>query len=245
MWASLIGFLIILFLRLMLAFEIIPADLKVRNETHGFKHWSSVIAEKANGRPVVFTNQYRQPAKYSFYQNQPTYCFNLAEYSGNQYDLWSEDELSIQGENVMIVSNDVYSETQLEYGYGITPENYKFIDNFSSYNYVDIEVDMPKVVSPGQLLDDITLKVTNTVNQKVQFKENVSLVVVFYQFEEEKKDVILFGQLPFTELLPNETKEFKTTFTCPDIEGEYITKFSLFHNELLGLNSKAYPILVR
>ena len=245
LWMGGISFFLLLALRLTLAFEIIPPSFNPRNETHGFKEWSQKIAKKADGRPVVFINNYRKPAKYAFYTGEPTYDWNMAEYSGNQYDLWVEDEMALQGKEVLIVSNELYSFDSLTFDHNIQSERIREDENYASYNFIEIFANVPEEGSVNEFWDDFELSIHNPTEIDTKFESNVQLRAIFYQYEKAKRTGILFAKLPFSTLRTGETKSLRGSFRLPEIVGEYKLKFALYYDELPGLNSKSYIIDVK
>ena len=235
------GFVLLILFRLLLAFQILPSDWKVRNETHGFSKWSKKIGELAGGRPVVFINNYRKPAKYSFYHGGQTYDWNMAKYSGNQYDLWIEDELALQGKEVLIVSNEIYSTDSLTFENGIQSERYRFIPNFSSYNYLQISSEIQEHGGSGELIEG-RIKIHNPTDQLVNLVPTAQVHLIFFQYEKEKATRILFPSMPFSQLKPGESQSFEVAYKLPETSGAYYARFAIYHNELAGLNSPLYPI---
>ena len=60
---------------------------KVDSDFHK-KHRSFIVAEEANGLPVLFMDTYRAPSKYAFYTGARPYALTDVYYRKNQYDLW-------------------------------------------------------------------------------------------------------------------------------------------------------------
>ena len=246
LWFAGIGLIVILFVRLVLAVEILPPDKNPRNETHGYKEWANKITEVAGDRPVIFMNMYRSPAKYHFYSGgRETYSFNLAEYSGNQYDLWMEDELALQGREVIVVSNELYSRDEISFDHGIGSERYKIFPEWYSFNMLDISGKVPDSGSSGHLVSEIPLSIYNPTNEEVIIQQDrVALHALFYQYEEVIHRSVIYSQLPVERIAPGETVELKAAYKYPPRSGEYNLKFAIVYNGFDGLNSLPYKVTI-
>lgn len=75
---------LILIARVCIVFDILPSDTKF----HGGKEWAQQIKEKAEGRPVVFTDSWQSPSIYSFYTRLPATTLNTVFKRQDQYDIW-------------------------------------------------------------------------------------------------------------------------------------------------------------
>ena len=242
------GFSLILTLmiRFVLAFEVLPPDLMKRNETHGFEEWAKKLEAEANGAPVVFTNNYRKPAKYSYYTGQPTYSWNMAKYSGNQYDLWTEDEIALQGERVLMASDELDTENMIEFDHGIGPEKIRQISRWYSFNYLDIKADPPSEAITSELEAGLEITITNTTDfRPVSGGEAVQVQAVFLQYEKIKKTSILIADLDVESIDPEGEMKRRVSFTYPEEPGEYTLKFSILSNGFPGLNSWPYEVSVK
>jgi hypothetical protein len=242
MWVfrmAIVTFITVMAFRLILAFEVTSPENIKRNEFHGYEEWAEEIAEFAQGRPVVFINNYRKPAKYAFYADGETTSFNMAEYSGNQYDIWEEDEWELQGREVVIVSNELISKDSLHFDDGIQSEAIKIIKEYRSFNYINIESQLPETVKAGTIAEEVELQFSHDLNEEVTFPDKVGLLVYFYQNEVEKHNAILYSSLPFKKLGVGESRVLQVSFPYPDVPGEYKVKFALYYNDLEGLNSRS------
>lgn len=66
------------------------------------KEWINALQEKAEGKPVAFLNNYRDPSTYAFYTGEEIAVFNFPiEGRSNQYDIWSLEK-SVQAKEVLL-----------------------------------------------------------------------------------------------------------------------------------------------
>lgn len=99
-WISL---LLVLVVRVYMVWDFAPG-VAIRPEIHYNKEWTAAIAEKAGGRPVVFTNSYQSPSKYMFYTGGISYSLNSVFARRSQYNYWNTEEV-LWGRSVLLVSN--------------------------------------------------------------------------------------------------------------------------------------------
>ena len=84
--------------------------LIIQPETTGFslnmqhKTWVEELKQRANGRPVIFQNSYRNASVYSYYSGEKAYTITDRDYRKNQFDIW-DDEKDLFGKKVLIVGN--------------------------------------------------------------------------------------------------------------------------------------------
>lgn len=240
-----VSFVLVIALRIFLAFDVFSEKNNPRNETHGFKAWAEKIAELAGERPVVFINNYRKPAKYAFYTGKTTYDWNMAEYSGNQYDLWIEDELALQGKDVLVVSNELISGDSITFSHGIQSERYRSYSPYYSYNYMELTADFPEEVEKGQLEPEFEVTITNPTAEEVTFQDGVQMHLLFYRYEIEEWDAILLPRMPIRTMAPGQSVPVDVSFRWPEKSGKFKAKIALFYNDLPGLNSPSYRVKVK
>lgn len=248
----LIGFaafslLIVLFVRLVLAFEIVPPENNPRNETHGFESWSEIIEAKAGDRPVVFINNYRKPAKYKFYTGRPTTSWNMSEYSGNQYDLWWQDETDMQGKNVLVISNELDSEDTMNFDHGIQTERIREVEDWASYNFLEVSAMAPSEGRTGGTFNDLEIVVYNPTGYtpKKSFRP-IQIRAMWYQYEELKHASVLQPNLKVDMLKPGARIGLTSSLKFPEAPGAYVLKIGIMNPSigLVGLNSGPYFVEV-
>jgi hypothetical protein len=247
MWFSGIGLVIILLIRIILAIEVIPPENNPRNETHGYQEWTDKIGQLAEERPVIFMNSYRAPAKYQFYSGgKEAYSFNLAEYSGNQYDLWMEDEWALQGREVIVVSNELTGNEEIDFEHGIQSQRYRIFKEWYSYNMLNIEAEVRDEGKVSYLESKVKLTVSNPSKNKVEIHEGkVQLHALFFQYETVKHRSVIMANLPFESIEPGQSIELEAYYKYPKHSGIYDLKFSIVANGFDGLNSGPYKVEIK
>jgi hypothetical protein len=86
-------------------FLIVPVG-EVLRDFHGVG-WVYDLQERADGRPVVFADSYRDPAMYHFYSGDRAYQFTDHKYRASQYDIWSW-ETDLQNQDVLLAGKKAW-----------------------------------------------------------------------------------------------------------------------------------------
>jgi len=240
--------LLLLLFRATLMFDILPENLMPRNETHGYIQWTKKISELAGDRPVVFMNSYKKAAKYTFYTGKKAYSLNKSKYSGNQYDLWDDMEIDMQGKDVMIVSNELFPRDSMFFTHGIHSEKYQAVEDYRSFNMINVDADITGEPAPNAKINT-TFTVTNPTSTEINFKQAkhgpVAVRQYFYQYENPQHYNQLLDSLPVSSLKPGESISFEVESTCPPKKGRYKVKYALFYNDFDGMNSFSSRIDVK
>lgn len=240
-----ISLFVVLALRLILAVEIIDPSVMNRNETHGFKSWAEGVAKEADGRPVVFLNSYQKPSKYRFYTGNEVFGLSTARYSGSQYDIWTEDEIALHGKEVLLISNELTSNETLSTTSGFKAERLLNIENWVSYNYLNIDFELPEVASNSRIEEGIMVEISNPTSfEPVSSGRPVQLHALFYQYGQLKHRSILMSDVDVEGIGPDQTLDLEVSFNYPSETGEYDVKMSLVHDRLDGLNSWSKKVVV-
>jgi hypothetical protein len=136
--------------------DFLPQTKLVDQPIHRSAAWNADIAKLAQGRPVLFINEYRRASMYEFYTGQEAFCYNALDYAGSQYDLWP-DEVNAQGKSVMMISGySLWRGDSIVDVYG-KQLYYQFIDSFQTYHPYRLTVD----------LTNARFKATDTANVQV------------------------------------------------------------------------------
>ena len=97
----LIMFPLFLFARIALMADILPVPF-LKKEFHRHRPWAEGIEKIAQGKPVVFTNAYQDPALYTFYTGNFAHSLDNKNYRKTQFDLWDFEE-QLNGKEVCYV----------------------------------------------------------------------------------------------------------------------------------------------
>jgi len=132
--------IIMLVARIYLVWDFLPKELKnVRNDFQGWKEWAAQIEHLAKGKPVVFSDTYQLPAKYTFYTGKVAFSLNSFHYHKTQYDLTNIEE-QIQGKDVYFIGNYKINGEMDSISTKTGMFFYYFIPNFHSFNKVSIDI---------------------------------------------------------------------------------------------------------
>jgi hypothetical protein len=135
--------IMMLVLRTYLVWDFLPKGVSnLRNDFHGWKEWAAQIEKLAQKNPVVFSNTYQMPAKYTFYTGNVAYSLNSFHYHRTQYDLIQIEE-QIQGKDVYFVGGYKMNGEMDSIDTKTGKFFYSFIPNFHSFNKVSIDI-LPK-----------------------------------------------------------------------------------------------------
>lgn len=93
--------LLVLVVRVYMVWDFMPG-VEIRPEIHNNRVWTSQVAARAQGKPVVFLNSYQRPSKYMFYTGQLSYSLNSRYARRSQYNFWNT-ETELWGKEVMVV----------------------------------------------------------------------------------------------------------------------------------------------
>lgn len=86
-WVFGISLMVVTALRVLLVYDFIPQFVVKHEALQGWSKWAQQIQQRANQRPVIFTNSYIDASRYWFYAKSPSFSYNNVAYRRNQYDL--------------------------------------------------------------------------------------------------------------------------------------------------------------
>ena len=126
--------------RIYLAWDYLPAFVDRKMQiVHGWPLWAQDIRRLADGRPVVFLDDYVSAGRYSYYTGEMAHSYNSIWYQSTQQDIWPIEE-SFRGKRAMIVNGlplDHFQTTHARNGQEI---RYRFVDDFQTYSKVEIRM---------------------------------------------------------------------------------------------------------
>ncbi len=222
--------------------DFLPQAKLVDQPIHRSAAWNADIANLAQGRPVVFLNEYRRPAMYEFYTHQEAFCYNALDYAGNQYDLWP-DEVNAQGKSVMMVTGyslwrgdsivDVYGKWLY----------YQIIDSFQTYQPYRLALtDDLRHFNAG---DTANLKVELTGPQPIRQFPSRQPATLWYLIRTKGERASAVKIMKADSLFSKMPNAIELTIPMPSKPGNYRLMFG-FSNYALPpqRNSKVYDIVV-
>lgn len=244
---SLVSYLLFLFLRINLAFDLVPSvGSKLLPEFYGWKTWAMQIKLKAEDTPVVFANSYQKASKYSFYTGNSSLSLNNVQYRRNQYDMWSIEE-KLQGKKIMYIPNwEVGGEDIRSFHTNKGEVQYVMIDNFRSYAKINIRTSRPRYVFKAGTLVHLPLTMTNNYRKPITFGRNRDYPdwLVFSVFHEEEM-ATEEKKIPLDGITIQEVFKTNTTFRVPRQKGTYYLRISIKNGWLPpAINSRLIRLTV-
>jgi len=215
--------LLILFLRTIIAFDMVPDSLKRLDEYNGWKQWAGVIKETAGGKNVAFLNKYQFAAKYTFYAGDFSCSVSDVFARKNQYTLW-EFEDSLAGQPVMFYGSpepDGTLASPINHEFG-----YCFFENYQPLNRLTMDTTLPsQTVNSGDTIG-VCCRISNTASYSIliaqsgKFKPVLSFVICnedgsFYQPPRS------IGKQEAMRLEEKGSATLYFTFVAPDKPGKY------------------------
>jgi hypothetical protein len=244
---SLVSCVLFLFLRINLAFDLIPAaGSKLMPEFYAWKDWATQIKSKVGDTPLVFANSYQKASKYSFYTGNTALSLNNIQYRRNQYDLWNIED-SFQGKRIMYIPNwEVSGENVRSFRTSKGKVQYIIIDDFRSYAKINITTTEPRYTFKAGEVVHLPLTLTNNYRKPVTFGNDKVYPdwLVFCVFHEEEM-VKEEKKLPLDGLTLNDLYKTNLTFYVPEKKGIYYLRVSIKHGWLPpGINSRLIRLRV-
>ena len=216
-------------MRIYLAWDYLPAFLDRKLEvSHGWSQWAQDIRNLANGRCVIFFNDYGSAAQYTFYTGEMALSYNAVDYQNTQQDLWPIEE-NFRGKRVMIVRGTLVDGYSTAYARNGARIQYRYGDDFQSYSKVRISLaqDPPLHFLAGKPFK-LPITLVNYYVQPIFFKPHTEFAPVlgFYFFKGQTQVIngacdILSG----TTLKDNLTRTIE--IQPPAIPGKYTFRLAI------------------
>lgn len=232
--------LLVLVVRVYMIWDFMPG-MEIRPEIHHNREWTSAVAARAQGKPVVFVNSYQKPSKYMFYTGQLSYSLNSRYSRRSQYNFWNT-ETELWGQPVMVVFDpgtgipitDSLKTTQGTWDYNIQNDYY-------SYSLIQLKPALKTIKAKRGEHVNVILQPTNDYHQPIRL-------------DRTNEPVLGYGFMMKDEALP----PVKSTMTLekavlrrlinlevvmPDKPGKYQLKFSVFAGDMPPThNSPVIPV---
>lgn len=232
--------LLVLVVRVYMIWDFMPG-VEIRPEIHHNREWTSAVATRAQGKPVVFVNSYQKPSKYMFYTGQLSYSLNSRYSRRSQYNFW-DTETELWGKPVMVVFDpgtgipitDSLKTTQGTWDYNIQNDYY-------SYSLIQLKPALKTIKAKRGEHVNVILQPTNDYHQPIRL-------------DRTNEPVLGYGFMMKDEALP----PVKSTMTLekavlrrlinlevvmPDKPGKYQLKFSVFAGDMPPThNSPVIPV---
>jgi 4-amino-4-deoxy-L-arabinose transferase-like glycosyltransferase len=148
-----------LVLRIYLVYDFLPKSWRVASDYHGWSKWAVDLQKANDGLPLVFSNSYQLPAKYTFYTGQMAYAANNIHYHRTQYDFWNIED-AIQDSVVKIVLNYEFPAFQQFYSDNFQHHAINKVLHFPFFGKVTITEKYPLASFPADTTLTIPLLLT-------------------------------------------------------------------------------------
>ncbi|PSL49014.1 dolichyl-phosphate-mannose-protein mannosyltransferase [Chitinophaga niastensis] len=234
--------LLVLVVRVYMIWDFMPG-VEIRPEIHHNKEWTSQVAARAQGRPVVFLNSYQRPSKYMFYTGQLSYSLNSRYSRRSQYNFW-DTEVQLWGKPVMVVFDpgaglpvtDSLKTVNGTWDYDIQPDYY-------SYSLIQLKPALKKIKAKRGEHINVILQPYNGYHQPIRL-DRTNEPVLGYSFTNgdnalpQVKSTMTLERAVLRRLINLEV-------VMPDTPGNYQLKFSVFAGDLPPThNSPVIPVIV-
>ncbi|WP_158563241.1 ArnT family glycosyltransferase [Chitinophaga silvatica] len=234
--------LLVLVVRVYLVWNFLPG-VEIRPEVHDNKKWTAAVAERAQGRPVVFISSYQLPSKYMFYTGNLSYSLNSLYSRRNQYNYW-ETETQLWGKPAMVVFDPgagIPVTDSLKTVHGVW--DYYLDSAYYSYSLIQFRPALKEIKArPGEHLN-IVLQPFNDYHQPILL-DRANEPVLGYGFK-NKDTTLPVVKLSTTLETAMLRRLVSLEVVMPEQPGKYQLKFSVFANDLPPThNSPVIPVEV-
>ena len=179
-WVTMFFLPVLLFARIAFMVDFLPVSY-LKKEYHNSKNWANEISKIAGNRPVIFTNSYQKPSKYTFYTGKFAHSLNSLAYRKTQYDIWDFEE-KVHDKEVLYVPHFMTDYLKTILTKHIMPDGdsifYKVFDNFQSLQKECVELKDEMYTFSRSKPNKIHLRIFNPYPFQVDLKNN-ELPVVF------------------------------------------------------------------
>jgi hypothetical protein len=203
--------------------------IKLNFPLKGWKEWALAVKDKADGKPVFFSNSYQFASQYSFYSGEQGYHFSPLNYNGNQFELWDIDE-AVEGQTIALILGSGEEATQAIYADGFKPMYAYEVDNYHSYRKLRFEfaenefevVRGSKLLLTGQIVN----RTQNSINLDSLLRARPLKIFFYLDGEQTPAEHIACGGCQ-DDLPSGQTKPVSFSVKIPDRTGRYFIRFGL------------------
>ncbi len=215
---------------LVFNFTSTKTEITLQGEFHGWDIWAEEVEKVAGNRPVVFASSYQLPSKYIYYSGKEGFSFNYMRYRRNQFDL-RNTEVELMDKKVLFVNSNPMIVLSDEIVYPLPSIDstkimgkwwyHTSIENYRSYNFLPIEIDLVTEEFPSSSEVKIPIKIINPLGKPITIKHEEGdswLTVSFLQ----NGTVISYQEVEDISNLQID-QSYKTTLhtRIPDKPGKY------------------------
>lgn len=174
--------------RLQLVYQLLPINHVGVDYYHGRHLWANEVHKLAGNAPVIFENNFRESALYSFYSGQTGVALFSPENRKTQYDLWHYED-SLQQKNVILFKKDSFPGCNTLYTSLGKSAYYTQVPQFVSYYNIPVRVKFPRFVQSGAK-QPVEVSIDNPRSQPLTFtKDPGGAAKLFCRITGENKSV--------------------------------------------------------
>jgi Dolichyl-phosphate-mannose-protein mannosyltransferase len=170
--------------RLYLAWDFLPEvlDRKVQI-VHGWAEWAQDIRKIADGRNVVFLNDYESAGKYTYYTGETADSYNTFWYQHTEHDIWPIED-NFRGKPAIIV-NGYLPQSKTVQARNRAEISYRFVNDFEAYSKVEIRPASGSLHCVANRAFDLPIVLVNHYGHPIVLKGQTELapVVMYYFFK--------------------------------------------------------------
>lgn len=234
--------LLVLVVRVYMVWDFLPG-VEIRPEIHHNREWTSQVAARAQGRPVVFVNSYQRPSKYMFYTGQLSYSLNSRYSRRSQYNFW-DTETALWGKPVMVVfdpGTGIPITDSLKTVHGTW--DYYLQSDYYSYSLIQLKPALKSIRAKRGEHVNVILQPINDYHQPIRL-DRTNEPVLGYGFTNKDEQLA-----PVKSTMTLERAVLRRLINLevvmPEEPGKYQLKFSVFAGDLPPThNSPVIPVIV-
>jgi hypothetical protein len=195
----------------------------------GWEKWALSVKDKAEGKPIFFSNSYQLPSQYSFYSDDQGYHFSPLNYNGNQFELWDMDK-QVNGQTIALILGSGEDSTKAINVDGFKTMYLFEVENYQSYR--NLRFQFPEKKFDVQVGDSLVLdgvlenRTVNSINLDSLLDERP--VKMFYYLDGSQTPAEHIDCVGCRGSIGSgQKKEVSFTVQIPEKAGKYFIRFGL------------------
>lgn len=216
-------------IRVYLAWDFLPAFIDRKMQiVHGWDHWAQDVRRLADGRCVVFLDDYGSAGKYTYYTGETSHCYNSLWYENTQHDIWPIEE-SFRGKRAMIVNGTYVDHFQTTHATNGVEIRYRFVDDFQAYSKIKILLTASAPIHcVAEKPFDVPITLINHYDSPIAFEAHTELAPLLAYYFFKGDDLVTSGSFDF---IAGTTLKHDLTRTVelrpPAIPGNYTLRLAI------------------
>jgi hypothetical protein len=234
--------------RIYLAWDFLPAFVDRKMQiVHGWDKWAQDVRRLADGRNVVFLDDYGSAARYTYYAGETAHSYNSMWYQNTQHDIWPIEE-NFRGKPAMILNGLPFDQFKTAYARNGQEIVYRYVDDFETYSKVEIRLAGRGPLScVAETPFELPVTLVNHSTGPVAFKGHTELAPTITYYFFKGPEVVRWGAC---DVVAGTTLQREVNRTVelqpPAIPGDYTLRFAIRPGWLQPSNNGGmYAITVR